>query len=218
MPLKVYILLFLFCSTLTHAWFFNFAPVKPFTLMIEAGGHSANPGRSIDDTFESTITLAFAHALKNRLLEQQPTAKIFINRQPGESIAFLQSANFANKLDVDLYISIHAFLHTESKPCVYMYQFSYHDTLIIKDEGLSFYPLDKIYLINEPKTSKWARTIFQFFCPNPLITTKGIYKIPFRPLLGIKAPALAFEFGLKNKLAWHDCIDILADSLLLLMK
>ena len=68
----------------------------------------------------------------NRFLAQCPNTKIIINRSANESIAPLQNANFANKLDIDLYISIHAFAETEIKPRIFLYQFSYHDDIIAK--------------------------------------------------------------------------------------
>ena len=71
--------------------------------MIEASGHSQNVGRTIDDNFESTLTFELAHAIKNSITQKCPSAKVIINRGPGETVAPLQNANFANKLDVDFY-------------------------------------------------------------------------------------------------------------------
>lgn len=184
--------------------------------MIEAAGDNTHPGRIIDDSFESSITFEIAHALKNKLLEECPTAKIIINRTLGETVAPLQNANFANKLDVDLYLSIHAFAETETKPRIFIYQFSYSDSFIAKD-SMSFYPFDKIYLIHEPQTSKGANQMHQTLANNQSVQTKKIPKLPFKPLIGIKAPAIGLELGLKNKKSWQDYIDDLAHSIAMII-
>ncbi len=36
---------------------------------------------------------------------------------------------------------------------------------------------------------------------------RGFFGIPFTPLVGIKAPAIAVEVGLKNKQDWQQIID-----------
>ena len=184
--------------------------------MIEAAGDTTHPGRVIDDSFESSITFDIAHALKNKILEECPTAKIIINRTLGETVAPLQNANFANKLDVDLYLSIHAFAETEPKPRIFIYQFSYLDSFIAKD-GLSFYPFDKIYLVHEPQTTQWVQLIQKSLSQNQSAQTKKIAKLPFKPLIGIKASAIGLELGLKNKTSWRDYIDDLAHSLVLII-
>ena len=171
--------------------------------MLEAGGDTAHPGRSIDDNFESALTFEIAQALKNGLQQNCPNCKILLNRSATETVNPLQNANFANKLDVDLYISIHAFAEAETKPRVYLFQFSYADDFIAKDTGLSFYPFDKIYLVNQKQTTAWAQQLKQAFEQNQSWAVKGIYSFPFKPLIGIKPPAIGIEIGLKNRAEWR---------------
>lgn len=184
--------------------------------MIEAAGDSSHPGRIIDDSFESSIAFDIAHALKNKILQECPTAQIIINRTLGETVTPLQNANFANKLDANLYLSIHTFAEADPKPRIFIYQFSYLDSFIAKD-GMSFYPFDKIYLVHEPQTTQWANRIYQKLSENPSVQTKKIAKIPFKPLIGIKASAIGLELGLKNKTSWHDYIHDLAQSIIMIM-
>lgn len=198
---------------MNHAWFFNAPPQKPFVLLIEASGDTSHPGRSIDDSFESAITFEIAQTIKQLLLERCSNLKIFLNRAVTETVAPLQNANFANKLDVDCYLSIHAFAETETKPRVYLYQFSYHDEFIAKDSGLSFFPFDKIYLLNQKQTSTWGKELKHAFEKNNLWTVHGVYAFPFKPLIGIKAPALAIEIGLKNRSEWHNYCETLVNGI-----
>lgn len=180
--------------------------------MIEASGDSTHTGRIINDSFENSVTFELAHTLKNKLMEMCPTAKIIINRALGETVTPLQNANFANKLDIDLFLSIHAFAETETKPRIFIYQFSYQDSFIAKD-SMSFYPFDKIYLVHESQTTQWANRIQQALSQNQSVQTKKIAKMPFKPLMGIKAPSIGLELGLKNKTDWQDYLNDLAQSI-----
>ena len=140
-------------------WLFNFnaKPVKPFVIMIEATGDTVCTGRTIGNSFESSVTLAIAQELKELLQQQLQNIKIIINRTANQKIEPLQNATMANKLEVDLYISIHAYAQKESKPSLFIYQFSYNDSFVIKENELSFHSFDKIYLVNQKKTTLWAK-------------------------------------------------------------
>jgi N-acetylmuramoyl-L-alanine amidase len=188
---------------MNYAWFFS-APEKPFVILLEASGDTIHTGRSIDDSFESSITFEIAQAIKQLIIAQCPHVKVLLNRAQTETVSPLQNANFANKLDIDCYMSIHAFNETQLKPRVFIYQFSYLDDFIAKDTGLSFYPFDKIYLINQKQTNAWAQQLKQTFEKNSLWNVNGVYSFPFKPLIGIKAPAIGIEIGLKNRSEWRN--------------
>ena len=207
------ILLLLLMPCMNHAWFFTMPAEKPFVILLEASGDTIHPGRSIDDSFESSITFEIAQTIKQRLLAQYPHVKVMLNRTSTETIAPLQNANFSNKIDADCYISIHAFAETEIKPRIFIYQFSYHDDFIAKDNGLSFYPFDKIYLINQNKTNAWAQQLKQTFEKNSTVHVNGIYAFPFKPLIGIKAPAIGIEIGLKKSTEWHNYCDMFINGI-----
>lgn len=196
-----------------QAWFFTTPMQKPFVILIEASGDSAHPGRTIDDSFESAITFEIAQALKQALIKQDQNIKVLINRSAHEVVAPLQNANFANKLTVDLYLSIHAFYETEIKPRLFIYQFSYKDPIIQKKESLSFYPIDKVYLSNQKQTDICASHIKKSLEHYTLWQTQGIFSMPFKPLLGINAPAIGIELGLKNRSEWTNYIEAIASAL-----
>ncbi len=208
------LLLLLLMPCMNNAWFFTLPAEKPFVLLLEASGDPMHPGRSIDDSFESTITFEIAQTIKQMLLAQYPNLKILLNRAAAETVAPLQNANFANKLNVDCYISIHAFAESEIKPHVYLYQFSYHDDFIAKDAGLSFYPFDKIYMVNQKQTTAWAEQLKQALEKHSLWAVKGVFSLPFKPLIGIKAPAIGIEIGLKNRSEWRNYIEALVSGII----
>jgi N-acetylmuramoyl-L-alanine amidase len=208
------LLLLLFIPCMSYAWFFNMPSEKPFVILLEAAGDTIHPGRSIDDSFESSITFEIAQTLKQMINVQCPHAKVLLNRAQTETILPLQNANFANKLDIDCYISIHAFAETHIKPRVFIYQFSYHDDFIAKENGLSFYPFDKIYLVNQKKTNTFAQQLKQALEKSSLWNVYGVHALPFKPLIGIKAPAIGIEIGLKNRSEWREHADSLANGII----
>ena len=187
-----------------------------FTLMLDPAGDAKNPGRKLDDSFERGITLQFAEQLKHELELLFPSIRIVLTRLPGETLQPLQNANFANRLDVDFYLSIHFYQERETKPNLYLYHFSYNDEFITRWFDLAFYPFDKAHLCNKQITCNWGSMMNatlssdtykkQFDC-------KGLYKLPFWPLIGIKAPAIALEAGLKNNQDWHTYIEPLVSAL-----
>lgn len=215
MSLKYTALLIFFIGN-SYGWTSkNVSPAKPPLLILEAGGNGIYPGRSIDDSFEATITLSIVQELARLLHQSHPYLKIYINREPSQHIAPLENASFANRLDPSLYVSIHAFYTPAAdKPLIYLYQFSYNDPFIIKNSSLSFYSYDTIYLINKEHTTNFAQQLQTVLHECDLIDMKGRFMLPFKPLIGIKAPAIALELGLKNKDNWRICIEPLVDALI----
>lgn len=206
---------FLFVSffSCSHAWFFNFALKKSFVLMLEAGGDCTQMGRGINDNFESAITLEWAGALKRKLEQNRPTTKIVINRTIGQKVEPLQNAQVANILDVNLYISLHAYHQNNAAPTMFIYQFSYQDPYICKSCDLSFCSIDTAYLANKSQTTAWANVIKQTLCAAG-IPVHGVYQLPFKPLLGIKVPSIGIEIGLQKSTQWQENIDGLAQAII----
>jgi hypothetical protein len=198
---KKIIVLLIFCVyPLAFArWPFDiFEHKKPFSVIIEAGGDAAHPGRTIGTHFENAINFTIAQHLKESLDGLRMRARIFINRTPTEIIAPLQNAQFSNKLSTDLYISINCYPHTKSNPQITLYQFSYNDPIVLKKDGIGFHTADKIYLINQPQTCHWASELKKIFSEQSQIEIAGVYAMPYKPLIGIEASALGMEIGLSS--------------------
>jgi N-acetylmuramoyl-L-alanine amidase len=195
MQIKIFLLLFL--TTPLQAWFFyQPAPEKPFSMIIEASGDAQVMGRTIHNSFESALCFSVAQKIRSCLLAYQPTAKIILNRTIGQTVAPLQNANLANKLNVDLYISISAYQEIEAKPRITLYQFSYKNSQIIKKESLAFFTFDTIYNLNFETTTAWIQLLHHGLLANSLFDISGPYQLPFKPLIGIQSPAIAIELGI----------------------
>lgn len=171
---------------------------KPFTLIIEASGDAINPGRTIGNSFENAISFNIAQHIK-QISDSTTAAKIYLNRTPTEIITPLANAQFANKLNADLYLSIHCYHHTHAQPRITLYQYSYHEPTIFKKGSLGFIPADKVNGINESQTHKWANELKMCLAGHAEVVVHGVYKMPFKPLMGIEASAIGIEIGMASE-------------------
>jgi N-acetylmuramoyl-L-alanine amidase len=206
-PKKLLILAsFLWCSTL---------PImanEQFTIMIDPAGDAKHTGRLIVDTLERGISLQCAEQLKAKLLAHFKNIRVILTRVPGETIQPLQNASFANRLGVDLYISLYFYHEPQAPAHVTLYYYLENPIVDFwhKPNPLSFYQVDQAHLLAIKTTQAWGNIILdvlsdkqccKFFLP------RGLFGIPCIPLIGIKAPAIAIEVGLKNKQDWQAIID-----------
>lgn len=187
-----------------------------FTIMLNPAGDAQHTGRKLHDNFERGITIQYAQALKKILEQRHPHIRVILTRAPGETIAPLQHAHFANRLAVNLYLSIHFYQEHAVKPRIYMYSFSCGQEFLSVQKGLSFCPIDHAHIYNHAITRSWATQLKQALeavDDHHQYEVKGAYHVPFKPLLGIQAPALALEIGLKDSDDWQLYVDAVADAL-----
>jgi len=187
---------------------------KTFTIMLDPAGDAQNTGRQIDDYLERGITLQFAEKLKPELEDKFDDIRVVLTRFSGEAIEHLQNANFANRLDVDFYLSIHFYKEKAVKPNVYLYTFCRHDDFITKRPELYFYPYDQAHLINREQTKTCAnvmRNVFLCDTHKKKFEFCGVFNLPFKPLLAVKAPAVGIEIGLRKKEDWKNYLDVFVD-------
>lgn len=189
-----------------------------FTIMIDPAGDAKHTGRLIVDTLERGISLQFAQALKERLSKLFTNIRIVITRVSGETIQPLQNASFANRLNVDLYLSLY-FYHELQTPChITIYYYLEHpvtDQWHVTKE-LTWYHVHQAHLINLEKTKIWGQSMLETFTEkkwSKFFMAHGLIGMPFLPLIGIKAPALALEVGLQNKKDWQMLIDPLVAAI-----
>lgn len=184
--------------------------------MLEPAGDAQNMGRTIDNNFERTLTLQFAQHLKKILESRYENLQCTISRQAGEIIPPLHTANYANRINVDLVININFFQETHAKPTIYLFAFSYNDDFITCHTDLHFYPYDQIHQLNNQR-SKEISAIIKKNLENEafksLFNVSEIIRLPFKPLIGIKPPAIAFEAGLKTHDDWQQFLEPFATSL-----
>lgn len=181
---------------------FIFLQLQPkFTLMLDPAGDSEHAGRILQDCYERGATLQFCNQLKSSI-EQCLDIRVIITRAPGEPPSEpLQNANFCNRLSTDLYLSVHFYNEKDIIPKIWIYYFK-NETVLGNSlkKTLVFYPYDKVWTINFSASKNYALLFESYFKKNPehkydVMTPKAI---PFKPLIGISVPSLAFEIGLKN--------------------
>lgn len=191
--------------------------INAYTIMIDPSGDAKHTGRVIEDTFERGITLQCAEKLKAELNKILPQVRVILTRVPGETIQPLQNASFANRLQVDLYLSIYFYPEADipSHLSIFHYLIAATD-LWHQYNPLSFYHINQSHLINIEHTKKLGEmllNVLQDTTNNPFFAVKGLFAVPFKPLLGIKAPALAIEAGLSKKNDWQHLVKPLVLSI-----
>lgn len=189
---------------------------KPITIMINPAGDAKHTGRNIDSYFERGITLQYFEQCKKDLERAYPRVHVVSTRVAGETVQELQNANFANRLQVDLFLSIHFYQEKKVKSDIFLYYFSYGDDFITKKYDLQFWPYDKAHLIHFDITHQWIHTMKEHLTHKQyqhMFCVQGPFKLPFAPLIGITAPAIGIEIGLKNKNDWLCYVDPIVASL-----
>ncbi len=183
-----------------------------FTIMIDPAGDAKHTGRLIVDTLERGISLQCAEQLKSKLTGLYKNIRVILTRVPGETIQPLQNASFANRLNVDLYVSLYFYHESQTPAHITLYHYVENPITDFwhKSHPLLFYPLDQAHLLSITKTQKWGSIFLEVLSHkecSKYFKPCGFFGIPFTPLLGIKSPALAIEIGLKNKQDWQLIID-----------
>ncbi|MBM17788.1 MAG: hypothetical protein CL947_01810 [Epsilonproteobacteria bacterium] len=176
--------------------------IQSFTIMIDPSGDAKHTGRIIEDTFERGITLQCAEQLKLELNKQVPHIRVVLTRVPGETLQPLQNASFANRLQVDFYVSIYFYYEPDIPAHVALYHYlanqtDYWHTYI----PFKFYHINESHLINIETTAMMGKKFLQILKNkeiNPHFAPRGLFAVPFKPLLGVKAPAIAIEAGLEQ--------------------
>lgn len=189
------------------------ASQQPFTFMVNPFGDAGNAGRVIDGCYERGLTLQFAEELKQTFKKNAPHVRVILTRFPGERLEPLQNANFANRLKTDLYLNIQFYFQEHDLSQVTLYYYIQHPTeLWVKNLSatLEFIPYDQAHRTSLKKTQEWATLLakeLEAISHSKSFRLQGIYACPFKPLMGIQAPSITIEIGLKNKDDWQRFVE-----------
>lgn len=189
--------------------------LRPFTVMIDPAGDAKTTGRQLDDGCERGISLQCAQQLQKKIESRFNNVNVILTRMPGESVAELQNANFSNRMGVDLYLSIHFYKEQHTLAHWYMYCYDTGQQELFRAQELTFYRYDQAHRLHAKNTQAWAQVCYEYLIRSPFAKHFVYHRpryIPFRPLVGIKAPAFACEIGLKNKDSWKGCVEPLFKS------
>lgn len=189
----------------------------PFTIMLDPAGDAKHAGRTLDDSFERGVTLQFAQAIKQHIEHGLRNVRVVLTRFPGETVEPLQNANFANRLNVDLYLSFHFYQDEHERlPRLYVYQYAQDPTDLWPKtiDPLECIGYDQAHLSNASLTHQWGtRLVDELKKNNRAIQVAAWHTIPFVPLKGIIAPSLGIEARLHHKNDWNSYISPLVDAI-----
>lgn len=186
-------------------------------IVIDPAGDAKRTGRRIGDSFERGLTLQCAEKIKEISANSAPHIKIVITRMPGDNVYELQNASLANRINADLFVSLNFYYTQETKPTICLYQFSYGNEFASCNQGLVLNSYDQAYKINKNTTDVMCQLFKKELSQHKyhsLCTIAGPYCLPIKPLIGIVAPSIAVEVGLKGKDLWHSYSEMLADALI----
>lgn len=186
-------------------------------IIIDPSGDAKRTGRKIGDNFERGLTLQCAEKIKEMIEAQTSHIKVIITRMPGDVVYDLQNASLANRLNADLYINLNFYHCQETKPTVFLYQFSYGADFACCNQSLTLNTYDQAYRINKTVTDEISQHLKKFLVLpkyQGLFSVDGVYALPIKPLIGIVAPSISIEAGLKNKELWVNYVEPLVRGIL----
>lgn len=187
-------------------------------VLINPAGHAGDTGRNLQNGFERAATFKFAQEIQSNL-EKYNDCRVILTRVPGEKIVDFQNASFANRLNVDLFFSIHFFKHDSTRPIVYIYQ---HVADPIEDfarrtfPALKFMPVLQAHQVNVFRTKQIGQQIAAVFSKadnQKLFDFGGFFGIPLKPLCGIVSPAILIEIGVNQDDDWFKVLDAVVNGI-----
>lgn len=215
MQIKSFFIIFFIISVLSAS------PVhekhqRQYTIIIDPAGDAKKTGRRIGDSFERGLTLQCAEKIKEIIEKQTNNITIIITRLPGDIIYELQNASLSNRLNADLFVHLSFYQTQETKPTLYLYQFSNGNDFVQPQQNLTFNSYDQAYLVNKAKTDAIIRICKQKLTQNfhHLCSTNQPYSLPIKALTGIVAPSIAYEIGLKEKQDWSLYVEPITAALM----
>lgn len=171
-------------------------------VILDPAGHSKQTGRHLGQAFEFNLALQFAQALKQQVQLEQANLEIIIPKNSVSTPQQLQIASFSNRVQADLFISLNFYPESNVKPKIAIFYFKnqtfYPSALQYQ---LAFYPYHQAFVPNF-KFSQQAAMALQKQLSLPqykhYFQCEPVLALPFQPLCGVLAPAIAIEIGLRN--------------------
>ena len=186
-------------------------------VILDPSGDVKRTGRNIGDNFERGLTLQCAERIKEYIEQHAPYIKVIITRMPGDTVYDLQNASLSNRLQANLLVNLNFYHSQETKPTLFLYQFSYGNDFACCNQGLMLRSYDEAYTIHKPLTDEIVqlfKTSLSQHMYQSMFTIAGVYHLPIKPLIGVVAPSVCIEMGLKNKESWINYVEPLARSVI----
>lgn len=186
-------------------------------VVLDPAGDAKRTGRRIGDSFERGLTLQCVEQIKDIIARDAPHIKVVITRMPGDSVYDLQNASLSNRINADLFLNLNFYHTQETKPTIFLYQFSYGNDFASYQQGLALDSYDQAYRVNKEVTDVMCQAFKKELSQqkyHSLCSVAGPYKLPIKPLIGIVSPSIAVELGLKGKELWHYYSEPLARAII----
>ncbi|MBT4856131.1 hypothetical protein HOM50_05035 [bacterium] len=182
-------------------------PKEPYTytIMLSPQGDSKSPGRLTPDGTERGVTRLWAEQIKKALEVSNPHIRVVFSHNLGEQISQQEKANFANRLQIQLFISLLFFTDDTLSLSPYYYGTN-NIQMIGQPKSLTFCKQQHANVFSATTTPLYLNNIYKTLSSDPYlknITVRCPVKAPLNCLMGIKAPAIAFEAGLKQSQDWR---------------
>jgi len=186
--------------------------------MIDPAGDAANVGRKLVEGYERGVSLQFAEKLRSVLVSRYGI-QVVLTRSPREIIPQLQNASFANRLNIDFFLSLHLYHQEEAKPNLFIYHLLYNpmvDLVTKSFNPLLFVPIHQAHFGSIAKTillANMMKTVLTSESYKKRLNFYGPFGLPLKPLVGIMPPAVIVEVGICEESNWKHLVDPLAESL-----
>lgn len=191
MPIKkIAFILFLFCSPVIVA------TKETYIIMLDPSGDARHTGRIIGSSFERAFTFQIAQTLQQTLQKSFPCT-VIVTRSPGEILHPRQSANFANRLPIDLYISLHCYYAPQEKHTIALYYVARSPLSKPSSAPIAMTPCAHAHWQSFDTTKKYADTMHTLLATSYAhqFQLPPVIAFPFAPLVGIQAPAIGIEIN-----------------------
>lgn len=192
---------------------------KKKIILIHPYGHAGLQGRKLFHETESSVTKKIAEYLCNKLNEESPCIAIQTKIKE-KNFHPLQAASVSNRLNPALFISIHAFKTESIQPSITIYHLLIDPITDFSKRAFdnhTFTPLHSAHTQQIGLSQKIAKTLSESLHHekySKLLHIAGQFGIPFKPLVGIQAPAIAIEFGLGKDINLPPLLDPIISTLL----
>lgn len=171
--------------------------------MLSPAGDAHHPGRIIEGGYERGLTIQLAEQLKNGIEQQFPNVRVLIARSAGQRAESLEHANIANRLAIDLYLTLMIYQQKETTPQLALYTYAISPTDKLKTaaaQTIQFIPFDQAHIAYQQTTIRWAQMLLDQLHNTPLFSIPGnqVYAIPLKSLAGINAPQIGIELSMQD--------------------
>ena len=145
-----------------------------------------------------------------------------ISRTPGQELAEHQTLSFANQTQPDLFLSLSLFAlsgNAGAKPQVHLYNLlidPFTDAIRKAYHGISFVPLEQAHCSYLKASIAVGHNFKTIAAQEPFVQQcelVGPYALPYKPLLGITAPSIGIEIGLRKDRDWELCLPMIIATL-----